>query len=129
MAWKSLKTGSCLLMNESSAESSCRSFLHYFRAAINNHLYEKPKICCLIWSLNTGLTVSMQQTIDAQANLHLGCLHMAYSRMIIMNSSVKKQFGFGAQRRLGSASPMYVGMKKAKTFSYPLSAQLTLRTD
>ena len=31
-------TGGCLLLHESSAESSCRSFLRYFHAAINNHL-------------------------------------------------------------------------------------------
>ena len=41
------------MLNESSAESSCMSFLHYFHAGISNHLSEKPKI----WSLNTGLTV------------------------------------------------------------------------
>ena len=34
-----------ILLNESSAESSCISFLHYFHAAISNHLSEKPKIC------------------------------------------------------------------------------------
>ena len=38
-----LLTGSDLLLNESSAESSCMSFLHYFHAAISNHLSEKPK--------------------------------------------------------------------------------------
>ena len=31
------KTGGCLLLHESSAESS-RSFLHYFHSAISNHL-------------------------------------------------------------------------------------------
>ena len=33
------------------------AFLHYFLAAISNHLSEKPNILCFIWSLNTGLTV------------------------------------------------------------------------
>ena len=32
------QTGSCLLLHESSAESSCMSFLHYFHSAISNHL-------------------------------------------------------------------------------------------
>ena len=40
MTLKSLLTGGCLLLNESSAESSCMSFLHYFHAAISNHLSE-----------------------------------------------------------------------------------------
>ena len=30
--------GGCLLLHESSAESSCMSFLHYFHSAISNHL-------------------------------------------------------------------------------------------
>ena len=57
MTWKSLLTGDCLLLNESSTESSCMSFLHYFHAAISNHLSEKPNMFCCIWSLNMGLTV------------------------------------------------------------------------
>ena len=32
------QTGGCLLLHESSAENTCRSFLHYFHAAISNHL-------------------------------------------------------------------------------------------
>ena len=32
------QTGCCLLLHESSAESSCMSFLHYFHSAIINHL-------------------------------------------------------------------------------------------
>ena len=44
MIWKSLLTGGCVLLNV---------LMHYFRAAISNHLSEKPKI----WSLKTGLTV------------------------------------------------------------------------
>ena len=28
----------CLLLHDSSAESSCMSFLHYFHSAISNHL-------------------------------------------------------------------------------------------
>ena len=32
------QTGGCLLLHESSAESSCMSFLHYFHSAISNHL-------------------------------------------------------------------------------------------
>ena len=32
------QTGGCLLLHESSAESSYMSFLHYFHSAINNHL-------------------------------------------------------------------------------------------
>ena len=31
------QTGGCLLLHESSAESSCTSFLHYFHSAISNH--------------------------------------------------------------------------------------------
>ena len=31
-------TGGCLLLHESSAESACISFLHYFQSAISNHL-------------------------------------------------------------------------------------------
>ena len=33
--------GGCLLLNESSAESFCRSFLHYSHSAIRNHLSTK----------------------------------------------------------------------------------------
>ena len=33
-----LQTGGCLLLHESSADSSCMSFLHYFHSAISNHL-------------------------------------------------------------------------------------------
>ena len=32
------QTGGWLLLNESSAESSCMSFLHYFHSAISNQL-------------------------------------------------------------------------------------------
>ena len=53
-----LLTGGCLLLHESSAESSCMSFLHYFHAAISNHLSEKPKnMSCFTWPLDIGLTV------------------------------------------------------------------------
>ena len=31
------QTGGCLLLYESSAESSCMSFLYYFHSAISNH--------------------------------------------------------------------------------------------
>ena len=31
------QTGGCLLLHESSTESSSRSFLHYFHSAISNH--------------------------------------------------------------------------------------------
>ena len=44
MTWKSLLTGGGLLLNESSAESSCMSFLHYFHTAVSNNLFEKPDI-------------------------------------------------------------------------------------
>ena len=53
VTWASLLKGGCLLLNESSAESSCMSLLHYFHSAISYHLSEKPDI----WSLNIGLTV------------------------------------------------------------------------
>ena len=43
VTWNPLLTVGCLLLNESSAESSCMSFLHYFHAAISSHLSEKPK--------------------------------------------------------------------------------------
>ena len=32
------KTGGCLLVHESSAESSCRNSLRYFQSVISNHL-------------------------------------------------------------------------------------------
>ena len=32
------QTGGCLLLHESSAESSCRSFLHFFHSVISSHL-------------------------------------------------------------------------------------------
>ena len=32
------QAGGCLLLHESSAESSCMSFLHYSNSAISNHL-------------------------------------------------------------------------------------------
>ena len=32
------QTGGCLLLHKSSAECSCRSFLHYFHSAISDHL-------------------------------------------------------------------------------------------
>ena len=75
VTWTSLLTGGCLLLNESSAESSCMSFLHYFHAAISNHLSEKPKISSFIWSLNTGLTVTY---------MHLGYIkiHHCYQRWL-----------------------------------------------
>ena len=43
------QTGGCLLLYESSAESSCMSFLHYFHKAISNHLSEKPEICIFLY--------------------------------------------------------------------------------
>ena len=46
------------MLNESSAESSCRIFSRYFHAATSNHLSEKPDdTSCFIWFLSTGLTV------------------------------------------------------------------------
>ena len=42
-----------LLINESSVESSCIGFLHYFHAAISNHLSEKPKICLVLYGCET----------------------------------------------------------------------------
>ena len=57
---KSLLAGGCFLLNISSAESSCMSFLHYFHTAISNHLSVKVKnMSCFIWLLNTGLTVQL----------------------------------------------------------------------
>ena len=35
--FSAFQTGGCLLLHESSAESSCMSFLHYFHSAISNH--------------------------------------------------------------------------------------------
>ena len=43
MTWKSLLTGGCLLLNESSAVMKV-SFLLYIHVAIGNHLSEKPNI-------------------------------------------------------------------------------------
>ena len=37
-----------ILLNERSAEIFCRGFLHYFHAAISNHLSEKPKRCLVL---------------------------------------------------------------------------------
>ena len=83
-------TGGCLLLNESSAESSCMSlsFLHYFHAAISNHLSEKPKIYMhyFMWSLNTGLTV--------------------YSSYPMV--SYIKEIGIGLRENLFSAFPIIV---------------------
>ena len=53
VTWKSILTGGGLLLNERSAESSFLSFLHYFHAAIMNHLFENPKICLVLFG---GLT-------------------------------------------------------------------------
>ena len=47
------QTGGCLLLHESSAESSRRSFLHYFHAAISNHLSVKPTIVLVVYGLLT----------------------------------------------------------------------------
>ena len=62
------QTGGCVLLHESSAESSCMSFLHYFHTAISNHLSEKPEICFFIWSLNTGLTVHKLLSVFIQVS-------------------------------------------------------------
>ena len=43
VVWKLLLTGVCLLLNESSAESPCMSFLYFFHTAKINHSSEKPK--------------------------------------------------------------------------------------
>ena len=52
------QTGGCLLLHESSAESTCMSFLHYFHSAISSHQSLKQFPCHLNgWSLITGLTV------------------------------------------------------------------------
>ena len=70
----SLLTGCCLLLDESSAESSGMS--HYFHAAISNHLSEKPKMCIVLkWSLNTGLTVSALSAHSFFINRQLVFLH------------------------------------------------------
>ena len=46
------QTGGCLLLHESCAESSCRSFLLYFHSAISNHLSIvmciSPELCCCL---------------------------------------------------------------------------------
>ena len=39
------QTGGCLLLHESSAESSCISFLYYFQSAISNHLSIGMSMC------------------------------------------------------------------------------------
>ena len=49
-----IQTGGCLLLHESSAESSCMSFLHYFHSAISNHL----SIAISMSPEWTGLTVN-----------------------------------------------------------------------
>ena len=50
------QAGGCLLLHESSAESSCMSFSHYFHSAISNHL---PIAISLSpeWLLKTDLNV------------------------------------------------------------------------
>ena len=50
---KALVAGGYFLLNESSAESSCMSFLHYFHLAISKHLSVKPKICLVIYGCLT----------------------------------------------------------------------------
>ena len=50
------QTGGCLLLYESSAESSC-SFLRYFHSAISNHLTEKRKICLVVYGRLTQVSV------------------------------------------------------------------------
>ena len=54
MTWKLLLTGGCLLLNE------CR--LHYFHAAISNHLSEKPKKCLVLYGRLTQVKCLNLQT-------------------------------------------------------------------
>ena len=37
--FQNFKTGGCLMQAKSNAESSYRSFLHYFQPALSNHLH------------------------------------------------------------------------------------------
>ena len=44
------QTGGCLLLYESSAESSCRSFLHYFHTAKSNGPWlDSPPVHISLW--------------------------------------------------------------------------------
>ena len=52
MSWRLLLTCGCLLLNESSAESSCMSFLHYFHSVKSNHLSEKPKLYLVVYHMS-----------------------------------------------------------------------------
>ena len=45
------QTGGCLLLHESSVESSCMSFLHYFHSAISSHLSIAISMSPGWWSL------------------------------------------------------------------------------
>ena len=48
------RTDGCQIQLDCYVQSFRRSFLYYFRSALNNHL---SQISCLLWSLKTSLTV------------------------------------------------------------------------
>ena len=57
--------GGCLFVHESSAESSCRSFLHYFYAQISNHLSIAISMSPDGWLLKTSLNVHVVCCVSA----------------------------------------------------------------
>ena len=78
MTWKSLLTGGGLLLNESSVESSCMSFLHYFHTAVSNNLFEKPDI---IYPFLSGRLT--------QVGLYEEMLVVKYAARILIISTLK----------------------------------------
>ena len=54
-------------MYDSSAESSCGSFLRYFHAAVSNHLSEKPKLWLVLYGRLTQVGLYLEdycQTLE-----------------------------------------------------------------
>ena len=69
------QTGGCLLLYESSAESSCMSFLHYFHAVISNNLSEKPTICLVVYGRLT------QVLLHTMCMYHTNIIRRAFSEI------------------------------------------------
>ena len=104
MTWKSLLIGGCLLPNESIAESSCMSFLHYFHTAMSNHLSEKAKnMSCFIWSLNTGLTVFLCLQIQSPSSIS----GSSSSSALITN--IPQPETLGSKKTAANPSEVFVG--------------------
>ena len=76
------QTCGCLLLYESSAESSCMSFLHYFHAAISKHLSEKPKICLVLYGRLTQVGLYASNEHPSQATAVSSTSSVAFGRLI-----------------------------------------------